>query len=57
MTNNCSAQGEDVSDVAASHAELLSGDLKQELAGLRLTRTQLALLSRETPGLEALLTP
>lgn len=49
------AQGEDVSDVAASHAELLRGDLKQELAGLRLTQTQLAVLSRETPGLEALL--
>jgi hypothetical protein len=50
------AQGEDVSDVAASHAELLRGDLKQELAGLRLNRAQLAVLSRETPGLEALLT-
>ncbi|MFL5354679.1 hypothetical protein [Archangium sp.] len=50
------AQGEDVSGVAASHAELLRGDLKQELAGLRLDRAQLAVLSRETPGLEALLT-
>lgn len=50
------AQGEDVSDVAASHPELLGGDLKQELAGLRLTPAQLAALSRETPGLEALLT-
>jgi hypothetical protein len=51
------ARGEDVSEVAASHAELLRGDLKQELAGLRLDRAQLAVLSRETPGLEALLTP
>lgn len=50
------ARGEDVSDVAAGHAELLRGDLKQELAGLRLDREQLAVLSRETPGLEALLT-
>lgn len=51
------AQGEDVSDVAANHAELLRTDLKQELAGLRLDRAQLTVLSRETPGLEALLSP
>jgi hypothetical protein len=49
------AQGEDVSDTEASYPELLRGDLKQELAGLRLTPAQLAALSRETPGLEALL--
>ena len=51
------AQGEDVSEPAASYPELLRGDLKQELLGLRLSEAQLATLSRETPGLEALLSP
>jgi len=49
------AHGEDVSDSAASYPELLRGDLKQELLELRLSQAQLAALSRETPGLEALL--
>jgi hypothetical protein len=49
------AQGEDVSESEASYPELLRGDLKQELLALRLTQGQLATLSRETPGLEALL--
>jgi hypothetical protein len=49
------AQGEDVSESEASYPELLRGDLKQELRALRLTPEQLATLSRETPGLEALL--
>ncbi len=48
-------QGEDVSESEASYPELLRGDLKQELFALRLTPAQLATLSRETPGLEALL--
>ncbi|HEX8434518.1 hypothetical protein [Archangium sp.] len=49
------AQGEDVSESEASYPELLRGDLKQELLALRLTPAQLATLSRETPGLDALL--
>ncbi|WNG43577.1 hypothetical protein F0U60_05255 [Archangium minus] len=49
------AQGEDVSESAASYPELLQGDLKQELLELRLTEAQLAALSRETPGIEELL--
>ncbi|QRK12096.1 hypothetical protein JQX13_19850 [Archangium violaceum] len=49
------AQGEDISEAAASYPELLRGDLKQELRELRLTEAQLAALSRETPGLDALL--
>jgi len=36
------------------NAELLRVDLKQELLGLKLSQAQLATLSRETPGLEAL---
>ncbi|WP_309888419.1 hypothetical protein [Archangium sp.] len=48
------ARGEDVSASETSHAELLRVDLKQELLGLKLTQAQLATLSRETPGLEAL---
>ena len=49
------AGGEDVSEPTASDAELLRGDLKQELLGLRLSEAQLAALSQRTPGLEALL--
>ncbi|QRN96382.1 hypothetical protein JRI60_46485 [Archangium violaceum] len=49
------ARGEDVSESAASYPELLRGDLKQELLGLRLSQAQLAALSRQTPGLDALL--
>lgn len=49
------AGGEDVSEPEAKYPELLRGDLKQELLGLRLSQPQLAALSRETPGLEALL--
>jgi hypothetical protein len=52
---NARARGEDVSESAASHPELLRGDLEQELRGLRLSQTQLAVLARQTPGLEALL--
>ena len=48
------ARGEDVSESETSHAELLRVDLKQELLGLKLSEAQLATLSRETPGLEAL---
>jgi hypothetical protein len=48
------ARGEDVSESETSHAELLRVDLKQELLGLKLSQAQLATLSRETPGLEAL---
>ncbi len=48
------ARGEDVSESETSHAELLRVDLKQELRGLKLTQAQLVTLSRETPGLEAL---
>ncbi|HYO54572.1 hypothetical protein [Archangium sp.] len=51
------ARGEDVSESVASYPELLQGDLKQELLGLRLSQAQLTTLSRETPGLEALLSP
>ncbi|HYO67442.1 MAG TPA: hypothetical protein VEU33_15310 [Archangium sp.] len=51
------AGGEDVSEPEASYPELLREDLKQELRGLRLSQAQLATLSRETPGLEALLSP
>ncbi len=51
------AEGEDVSEPEASYPELLRGDLKQELLGLRLSQAQLAALSRETPGLQALLSP
>ncbi|AKI99905.1 hypothetical protein ATI61_104673 [Archangium gephyra] len=51
------AEGEDVSEPEARYPELLRGDLKQELRGLRLSQAQLATLSRETPGLEALLSP
>lgn len=51
------AEGEDVSEPEAAYPELLRGDLKQELHGLRLSQAQLAALSRETPGLEALLSP
>jgi hypothetical protein len=50
------ARGEDVSESEKSHAELLRVDLKQELLGLKLSQAQLATLSRETPGLEALVT-
>ncbi len=49
------AGGEDVSEPEASYPELLRGDLKQELLGLQLSQAQLATLSRQTPGLEALL--
>ena len=48
------ARGEDVSESEKSHAELLRVDLRQELLGLKLSQAQLATLSRETPGLEAL---
>ncbi|HZH14196.1 MAG TPA: hypothetical protein VE057_07545 [Archangium sp.] len=51
------AEGEDVSGPEESYPELLRGDLKQELRGLRLSQAQLTALSRETPGLEALLSP
>jgi hypothetical protein len=50
------AHGEDLSELEASHAELLRGDLRQELLALRLSSDQLSRLTRETPGLEALLT-
>lgn len=51
------AEGEDVSGPEERHPELLRGDLKQELRGLRLSQAQLTALARETPGLEALLSP
>jgi hypothetical protein len=51
------ARGEDLSEAAANHPELLRVDLKQELLGLQLSQAQLATLSRKTPGVEALLAP